>query len=219
MMGTEPEEATPEAEHVMGTEPEETTPEAEQELALFLYHRKLHTELVLRDDPEEIERLASFARKKPKGNTITPDRVQNALKSLGKSYTKLLSTLNSLTPDHRQAVLQAILELIKNLNVMSSAASKSKPVQRAYTARHNAEAGRESGKKRRARREETWERTALDLAKTARDNNPSLSQDGVATEIEFNWKREETRSHDTLKDFVSRMETDGKLPKRATAKR
>jgi hypothetical protein len=76
--------------------------------------------------------------------------------------------------------------------------------------------GAESGKARQRKRAETWEPIAKEMAKGIRAENPTLSQDDVATEIDARWKDPTCRPprHPTLKGLISRMERAGELPKR-----
>jgi len=76
--------------------------------------------------------------------------------------------------------------------------------------------GSKSGKVRRRKRAETWEPIAKQMAKDIRADNPSASQDVVATEIANGWKSCECDppGHMTLKILVSDMEKAGELPTR-----
>lgn len=73
--------------------------------------------------------------------------------------------------------------------------------------------GKISGEKRRESR--PWTDHAKDLALKIREEDSSLSQDRVASEIEMGWKLKlECPAHPTLKQFVSDLEKAGELPKR-----
>ena len=76
--------------------------------------------------------------------------------------------------------------------------------------------GAESGKARQRKRAETWEPIAREMAKGIRAENPTFSQDDVATEIDAGWKATtcDPPGHSTLKGLISRMEQAGELPKR-----
>jgi hypothetical protein len=76
--------------------------------------------------------------------------------------------------------------------------------------------GTKSGKTRQRKRAETWEPIAREMAKGIRAENPTFSQDDVATEIDAGWKPTtcDPPGHSTLKGLISRMEQAGELPKR-----
>ena len=76
--------------------------------------------------------------------------------------------------------------------------------------------GTKSGKTRQRKRAETWEPIAREMAKGIRAENPTFSQDDVATEIDAGWKATtwDPPGHSTLKGLISRMEQAGELPKR-----
>jgi hypothetical protein len=87
-------------------------------------------------------------------------------------------------------------------------------------ARRKAEAqdrGKASGIARRQKVETGWKRIALKHARSARSQNPALSQDDLATEIQAMWKDDSTLSpgHATLKDLISDAEKQGELPRRS----
>jgi hypothetical protein len=76
--------------------------------------------------------------------------------------------------------------------------------------------GAKSGVVRRQKRATSWEPIARQMAKDIRADNPTLSQDALATEIDAGWKAANCRppGHPTLKGLISRMEKAGELPKR-----
>jgi len=81
--------------------------------------------------------------------------------------------------------------------------------------------GRKSGESRRSKRAKTWEAHARELAHSIRKDNPSFSQDEVASNIIVSWKEGGFSSpgHKTLKDLISKMEKDGELPRRKVARK
>ena len=76
--------------------------------------------------------------------------------------------------------------------------------------------GSNSGKVRRQNRIDTWEPIARQMAKDIRAAKPTASQDEVAADIAYGWKREDYSApgHTTLKQLVSLMERAGELPPR-----
>jgi hypothetical protein len=74
--------------------------------------------------------------------------------------------------------------------------------------------GAKSGEMRRQNR--AWLPIAKEMAKDIRAQNPTFSQDDVATEIDARWKDTTCRPprHPTLKGLTSEMEKAGELPKR-----
>jgi hypothetical protein len=79
-----------------------------------------------------------------------------------------------------------------------------------------ASGGTKSGKTRQRKRAETWEPIAREMARGIRAENPTFSQDDVATEIDAGWKATtcDPPGHSTLKGLISRMEQAGELPSR-----
>lgn len=79
--------------------------------------------------------------------------------------------------------------------------------------------GSKSGEARRNKRARTWEPHARELAVAIRHEQPSFSQDRVASEIVTRWKEAnfEPPGHKTLKGLLSQMERDGQLPTRKTS--
>jgi len=74
--------------------------------------------------------------------------------------------------------------------------------------------GAKSGAARRQKRAETWEAIAKEKAKRIRAENPTFSQERVATEIYFEWPDTNPPGPNTLKGLISRMEKAGELSKR-----
>ena len=76
--------------------------------------------------------------------------------------------------------------------------------------------GAKSGAVRRQKRAASWEPIAKEMAKGIRTENPTFSQEDVASEIEAGWKATtcDPPVHSTLKALISRMEQAGELPKR-----
>jgi hypothetical protein len=77
-------------------------------------------------------------------------------------------------------------------------------------------AGIKSGK---TRRQAPWRQIAQDLAIQTREKHPDLSQDKVAGEIFALWKDDQPPTHKTLKEFVSELERDGVILRRATQRK
>lgn len=78
-------------------------------------------------------------------------------------------------------------------------------------------AGIESGNRRRAKAEKTWKAHALELAKQARKDDPTLSQHRLADEITFKWRLDiPPPGHTTLTNFISELEKANTLPPRHT---
>ena len=84
------------------------------------------------------------------------------------------------------------------------------------TMRGAAAGGMKSGEARRQKAAQTWQPHALELARDARKQQPSLSQDNVVAEIEGGWKLANPipPGAPTLKAFISKMERSGKLQRR-----
>lgn len=81
-------------------------------------------------------------------------------------------------------------------------------------------AGEKSGESRRIIADTTWKPHALELAKCAREQNPGLSQQNVATEIAMSWKLKiPTPGHSTLKAFIAHLEKTGTLSRATKSKR
>ncbi len=75
--------------------------------------------------------------------------------------------------------------------------------------------GKKSGETRRRKAAQGWQPHALELAIKVRQDDPRLSNDKVAGEIEAWWKLDiPAPSHDTLSTFVSSTVKEGKLPPR-----
>jgi hypothetical protein len=89
-------------------------------------------------------------------------------------------------------------------------------IDRLLTQVSQSERGKRSGQIRRENR--PWIEHAENLAKATREQHPVYSQDDVATEIAAGWKLQRTKCpcHSTLKQFISALEKEGKLPKRST---
>jgi hypothetical protein len=79
--------------------------------------------------------------------------------------------------------------------------------------------GNKSGEARRSKRAKTWEPHARELANAIREEQPSFSQDRVASEIMARWKEAdfEPPGHKTLKSLISQMERAGQLPTRVAS--
>jgi hypothetical protein len=77
-------------------------------------------------------------------------------------------------------------------------------------------AGVKSG---RIRRNAPWRQIAQGLAIQKREKHPDWSQDKVAGEILALWKDEQPPTHKTLKEFVSELERDGVILRRATQRK
>ena len=77
-------------------------------------------------------------------------------------------------------------------------------------------AGIKSGK---TRRQAPWRQIAQDLAIQTREKHPEWSQDKVAGEIFALWKDDQPPTHKTLKEFVSELERDGVILRRATQRK
>ena len=75
------------------------------------------------------------------------------------------------------------------------------------------EAGRESGRKRKAR---PWWEHARDLAKAICAKEPRPSDGAIASEIENRWKLDNVKcpGHRTLEAYVSELTRSGTLPQR-----
>jgi len=81
-------------------------------------------------------------------------------------------------------------------------------------------AGQKSRESRRIIPDTTWKPRALELAMLARERNPVLSQQDVATEIAMGWKLKiPTPGHSTLKAFIANLERTGKLSRATKSKR
>jgi hypothetical protein len=74
--------------------------------------------------------------------------------------------------------------------------------------------GKRSGIVRRENRK--WVKHAEELAKEIRKENPRLSQEDVATDIEARWKLDKIKckGHPTLVKHIREMEKSGALPRR-----
>ncbi len=74
--------------------------------------------------------------------------------------------------------------------------------------------GKRSGIVRRENRK--WVKHAEELAKEIRKENPKLSQEDVATDIEARWRLDKIKckSHPTLVKHIREMEKSGALPRR-----
>jgi len=171
------------------------------------------------------------------------------MKSIGGSFTHALSEINDWLKELQaspELPLDALIEIEKAHEIFLPNATKSPEVamqahrygllmvayltyldkdvlafyDRRLHVRRQAEAGKASGEKRR---KGEWQKHAVALAITAREDKPTLSQDGVAWTIHDRWQSSTTEvrcpSHPTLKKFVSDLEAEGKLPRRATTRK
>jgi hypothetical protein len=87
----------------------------------------------------------------------------------------------------------------------------------AIIAERSQKKSREGGvKSGNARRNAPWRQVVKDVAVVKIKEDPSLSQDKLATEVAALWKERniEPPTHKTIKNFISELEQTGKLPKR-----
>ena len=77
-------------------------------------------------------------------------------------------------------------------------------------------AGIQSGKSRQLKAQRTWKAHALELILQQRQQNPGLSQHRLADEIIFSWKlATPAPGHTTLTSYISSLEKEGIIPRRA----
>ena len=75
--------------------------------------------------------------------------------------------------------------------------------------------GRASGESRRLEAEQTWKPHALEIALGVRSSNPAVSQERIASQIQKDWRLSiAIPAHSTLRNFISDMEKEQKLPAR-----
>ena len=77
-----------------------------------------------------------------------------------------------------------------------------------------AAAGRRSGLSRK-RTAETWQITALEIARRLRRGDPSIGQDSLAYEVSLQMPPKPSRAQDTFRRFLASEEKAGRLPPKA----
>ena len=74
---------------------------------------------------------------------------------------------------------------------------------------------RKSAKSARASGPETWQMTALEIARRLRRRRPSIGQDDLAYAVSIELPPKLRRAHDTLRRFLASEENAGRLPPQA----
>jgi hypothetical protein len=89
--------------------------------------------------------------------------------------------------------------------------------QRNYYATERARAAGRSSAAKAARAPRPWQEHAKKLALELRAQYPKLSQEKLATAIRKHWRMPgvQPQEHRTIRDYISRLEKSGSLPRRA----
>jgi len=170
-----------------------------------------------------LEFHAKIALQEQKMHPEIKNDFENALNDLTPSLSRLASVLDK--SDLSEHGFQALWRLISCAVTLVDPIANKEGITAAFTRESLSENGRvggiNSGIVRAAAAEEGWKKHALELAKTIRSEEPSTSQDNLATEIINRWKLENPKcvGHSMLKTTISEWERAEKLAKREPAKK
>ena len=160
-------------------------------------------------DEEEARRLAKTRKE------IDDDRqaVGRAINTLQDRMVRFRWISNKLSADDKREFVFAIWGAIGaafEIGMKANASNSAKAFTRSSTGKA---AGERSGTVRLESR--PWPPVVKEMSISIRAEDPSLSQDKLATEIEFRWKLDDVKppGHDTIKSYVQELEASGELPR------